>query len=111
MTANVEGEVQLDEDQDDAELYEPEFKPPAASAEDPERQLERKAEVEQAISALAQVPSRDRMVFELAAVEGFSKEEVGRIMNLPPAEVERITDHVRQIVRRQLRATTGRRAS
>lgn len=38
-----------------------------------------------------------------------NKEEVGRIMNLPNDEVERIADHVCQIVTRQLEATARRK--
>jgi RNA polymerase sigma factor (sigma-70 family) len=71
ITADPEGEVLLDEDLDDAELYEKEFATPAASDDDPEKQLERKEEVQRIISSLARVPEQERIVFELAAIEGF----------------------------------------
>lgn len=111
MTADAEGEVLLDEDLDDAESYEHEFTTPAAPDEDPEKQVERKEEVQQIISALVRVPEHERIVFELAAIEGFSEEDVGRIMNMPAAEVKHITNRVRQILQRQLQTQATRRAS
>ena len=110
ITADTEGEVQLDEDLDDAELYEREFTPPL-SEDDPEKALERKEEVERIMAALAQLPEEERLVFELAAIEGFSNEEVGRILNMPASEVERIKAKARQKVLRELQSPAVKKAS
>jgi RNA polymerase sigma factor (sigma-70 family) len=110
ITADAEGEVLLDEDLDDAELYEQEFTPPF-SQDDPEKELERKEEVQQIISALARIPEQERLVFELAAIEGFSSEAVARMLSIPTGEVERIKDRVRQTVLRQLLSAASKKAS
>ncbi|MCU1257046.1 MAG: hypothetical protein JWM83_3345 [Candidatus Angelobacter sp.] len=110
ITADTEGNVMLDEDLDDAELYEQEFIPPL-SQDDPEKKLERKEEVERIIAALAQFPPQERIVFELAAIEGFSSEEVGRILNMSPGEINRIKEKVRQSVLRQLQSPASKKAS
>jgi RNA polymerase sigma factor (sigma-70 family) len=110
VTADAEGEVQLDEDLDDAELYQREFTPPI-SEDDPEKQLERKEELQQIITALSQVPEQERIVFELAAIEGFSSEAVGRMLGLSTSEVERIKHKVRQTVLRQVQSKAGKKAS
>ena len=110
ITADTESNVTLDEDLDDAELYEKEFIPPS-SQDDPEKELERKEEVERITAALDQFPHQERIVFELAAIEGFSSEEVGRILNMSPGEVNRIKEKVRQSVLRQLQTQAGKKAS
>lgn len=111
ITADAEGEVLLDEDLDDAELYEQEFATPAASDDDPEKLLERKDEVQQIISALARVPEQERIVFELTAIEGFSSEAAGRMVSISTSEVERIKNKVRQAVLRQLQSAASKKAS
>jgi RNA polymerase sigma factor (sigma-70 family) len=111
ITADPEGEVLLDEDLDDAELYEKEFATPAASDDDPEKQLERKEEVQRIISALARVPEQERIVFEPAAIESFSSEAAGRMLSISTSEVERIKNKVRQAVLRQLQSAASKKAS
>jgi RNA polymerase sigma factor (sigma-70 family) len=101
ITADVEGEPWLPEDLDDSEIPEREFNAPA-DEDDPEKQLERDEEVSQILRALSHVPERDRIVFELFAVEGFSKEEVAKIYNVPPDEVPRIADRVREQLLREI---------
>jgi len=60
---------------------------------------------------LAQVPEDERIVFELAAIEGFSSEGVGQILNMPADDVERIKAKVRQTVLQQLQSPTRKKAS
>jgi RNA polymerase sigma factor (sigma-70 family) len=91
-------------------LYEREFTPPL-SEDDPEKALERKEEVERIMAALAQLPEEERIVFELAAIEGFSSEEVGRILNMPASEIERIKAKARQKVLRELQSPAVKKAS
>lgn len=111
ITTDAEGEVLLDEDLDDAELYEKEFATPAVSDDDPEKLLERKDEVQQIIRALARIPEQERIVFELAAIEGFSSEATARMLNISTSEVERIKNKVRQAVLRQLQSAASKKAS
>jgi RNA polymerase sigma factor (sigma-70 family) len=111
ITADAEGEVLLDEDLDDAELYEKEFATPAVSDDNPEKLLERKDEVQQIIRALARIPEQERIVFELVAIEGFSSEAAGRMLSISTSEVERIKNKVRQAVLRQLQSAASKKAS
>jgi DNA-directed RNA polymerase specialized sigma24 family protein len=57
------------------------------------------------------VPEDERIVFELAAIEGFSSEGVGQILNMPADDVERIKAKVRQTVLQQLQSPTRKKAS
>jgi len=77
-----------------------------------------KEEVKRILQALAHVPEQDRIVFELFAIEGFSKDAVARIYNISPEEVTQIVERVRSDVLRELRHlqsetinTLNRRAS
>ena len=63
------------------------------------------------ISALARVPEQERIVFELAAIEGFSSEAAGRMLSISTSEVERIKNKVRQAVLRQLQSAASKKAS
>ena len=101
ITADSEGEVWFPEELDDSEYQKPDFTPPA-DQQNPEQQLERKEELWQILQALARVPKRDRIVFDLFATEGFSKEDVARIMKIPPNEVPRIAQQVRTQVLREI---------
>ena len=101
ITADTEGEVWLPEDLDDGEYQRPDFTPPA-DQDNPEQQLERREELLQILQALAHVPERDRIVFDLFAVEGFPKEDVAKIVNVSPNEVPRIAQQVRTRVLREL---------
>jgi RNA polymerase sigma factor (sigma-70 family) len=105
ITADAEGEVMLVEDLDDSEYQQSGFIPPATSVDDPEKILERKEHLLQILHALSRVPERDRIVFELFAIEGFSKQEVATILDIPPEEVEGIVETVRTEVLRELRSS------
>ncbi|MCU1219919.1 MAG: hypothetical protein JWN42_1116, partial [Candidatus Angelobacter sp.] len=71
----------------------------------------RKEELQQIITAFSQVSEQERIVFELAAIEGFSSEAVGRMLGLSTSEVERIKGKVRQTVLRQVQSKAGKKAS
>jgi RNA polymerase sigma factor (sigma-70 family) len=101
VTADAEGEVWLAEDLDDAEYNAPEFTPPQENLT-PEQELERKEEIDAAVRALSRVPVEDRIVFELYKVQGFSKEEVARIVDVSPDQVPRIAEMVRRQVLREI---------
>ena len=117
ITADADGEVWFPEELDDNEYHKRDFYPPRY-ASDPDEQLERKEEVKRILQALAHVPEQDRIVFELFAIEGFSKDAVARIYNISPEEVTQIVERVRSDVLRELRHpqsetinTLNRRAS
>jgi RNA polymerase sigma factor (sigma-70 family) len=97
ITADAEGEPWLPEDLDDREYQPRDFIPPA-EPDDPERQLERKEEFRQILRALCHVPEQERIIFELFAVEGLSKEAVAKILNISPDEVPRMVEKVRSQV-------------
>ncbi len=101
ITADADGEVWFPEELDDSEYDKRDFYPPSYTS-DPEEQLERAEEVRQIVHALARVPERDRIVFELFAMEGFSKEAVARILNVAPEEVPHIVDRVKAQVLREI---------
>jgi RNA polymerase sigma factor (sigma-70 family) len=101
ITADADGEVWVPEELDDSEYEKREFNPPSDSST-PEAQLEREEEVEQVVQALSHVPEQNRVVFELFAVEGFSKEAVARIANISPDEVTRIVERVKEQIRREI---------
>jgi RNA polymerase sigma factor (sigma-70 family) len=106
FTADADGEPWFPEDLDDSEIPEPDFTQPV-SENDPEKQLERKEEVQRMLRALSGVPEQDRIVFELFAVEGFPKEVVARIVKMSPTDVRRIAERVRDRVRREIKAAAG----
>jgi RNA polymerase sigma factor (sigma-70 family) len=106
ITADAEGEPWLPEDLDDSEYQPRDFRAPA-DADTPEQQLERKEELQQILWALARVPEQDLLVFDLYAVEGFSKEEVAKILNVPADQVPQIVERVKAQVREQLGAQYG----
>lgn len=101
FTADAEGDVVLEEDLDDISYHQRDFTPPGYE-ENPEEEFEREEQVAQILQALSRVPARDRTVFELFVIEGFSKESVARIMHIPADEVPRITAEVRQQVLDQI---------
>ncbi len=83
------------EELDDSEYDKRDFSPPTYVS-DPEEQLEREEEVQRIVHAFTRGPEQDRLVFELFAIEGFSKDAVARISNISPEEVthtvERLLD-------------------
>ncbi len=102
ITADVEGEIYLAEDLDDGEIPPRHFDAPADTS-NPEEIVDEKEELEELFRALAKVPVRERIVFELSAVEGFRDEEVARIANVSPEQVPRIVQDVRAEVLRHLK--------
>jgi RNA polymerase sigma factor (sigma-70 family) len=107
FTADADAEVWLPEDLDDSEYQPRDFAAPADES-NPEQQLARKEELQQALHAFSQLPERDRIVFELFAMEGFSPEDVARITNVPPQEVTRIVNNVRARLQQAIQAQPGK---
>lgn len=103
ITADAEGEVYLPEDLDDAEIAPREFNGPLDTV-NPEEELEKREELERLFRVLGRVPIRERMIFELFAIEGFPKETVARIANVSPDDVPRIVQNVRAEILRRLQA-------
>lgn len=101
ITADAEGEVVTMEDLDYISYQKRDFVAPGYR-ETPEEALERKEEVLEILRTLRKLPDRDRVVFELHVGQGFSKEEVSRMMRIPPAEVPRIVESIKRLVRCQL---------
>jgi RNA polymerase sigma factor (sigma-70 family) len=105
ITADADGEVWFPEELDDSEYSPRDFAPPAYR-NDPE-QREREEQVMQILRALSRIPERDRIVFELFVIEGFSKEAVAKIVNVPPDEVPRLAEKVKAQVLRELTTERG----
>lgn len=101
ITADAEGEVVTMEDLDDISYQKRDFVAPGYR-DTPEEVLERKEEVQQILRALRKLPERERIAFELHVGQGFSKNDVARIMGMTPAEVTQIVEHVKGVVRYQL---------
>ena len=101
ITADAEGEVMLVEDLDDSELPENEFVPPAQQ-EDQARTLEEEELVGQILDTLSRIPPRERTVFDLSVLEGFSNENVAKIAQVSPDEVPEIVNKVRNELRQEL---------
>lgn len=99
ITSDAEGEPWLVEDLDDAEIEQREFTPPADTENDPEKELERKEEVDMVLRTLSKVTERDRAIFELVTVEGFSEDVVSRMYRIPADKVRQIVKSVRDKVR------------
>ncbi len=106
FTADAEGEPWLPEDLDDSEIQPRDLKVPA-DRDTPEAQLERKEELRQLFDALRQIPERDRTVFDLAVLEGFSCSEVAKMSGIPENEVREIVERVRRQLRDRLERQTG----
>jgi RNA polymerase sigma factor (sigma-70 family) len=102
MSTDADGEVMLVEDLDDSGDQQREFTPSARSDSTPEQELEQEEEVEQVLQALSHVPERDRLVFQLFSLEGFPREAVAAICNVPPDEVPRLAERVRLQVLREI---------
>ena len=112
FTADADGEVWFPEELDDSEIPSREFNAPAYEL-DPEKELEMEEEVSQILEALSRIPERERTVFELYVIEGFPKEAVARIYDIPPEQVPAIADKVRAQVQKEIRteATARKKAS
>jgi RNA polymerase sigma factor (sigma-70 family) len=111
MTADVEGEVLLEEDLDDAEYQRRDFIPPSTQRYDPSEDLERKEELELILQALSSIPAKDRLVFELSAMEGFPNDAVARLADVPAGQVPKIVEKARSQVQRELTAAVRRSGS
>lgn len=103
VTADAEGEMYLAEDLDDSEIPQREFNAPADPS-NPEEELEQKEELEQLFRALGHLPVKERIIFELFAVEGFPKEAVAKIANVSPDQVPGIVQKVRSEILHHLQA-------
>ena len=98
ITADADGEVWFPEELDDSEYQALEFLPPAFD-DSPEQQLERREQIGEIIRTLAKLSERERTVFELYVVEGFSKGAVARISGVPTDQVPRIAEKVKEHIR------------
>jgi RNA polymerase sigma factor (sigma-70 family) len=98
ITADADGEVWFPEELDDSEYQALEFLPPAFD-DTPEQQLERREQIVEIIRTLAKLSERERTVFELYVVEGFSKGAVARISGVPTDQVPRIAEKVKEHIR------------
>lgn len=103
ITADADGEVWFPEELDDSEYQALEFLPPAFD-DTPEQQLERREQILEIIRTLAKLSERERTVFELYVVEGFSKGAVARISGVPTDEVPRIAEKVKEHIRQAIAA-------
>jgi RNA polymerase sigma factor (sigma-70 family) len=103
ITADVEGEPWQPEDLDDSEYFRREFVA-TADPDDPDQRLAREEELRPIFQALCRMPEQDRVVFELYILEGFSKEEVGRILQIPPDQVPKIAGRARATLREEANA-------
>ena len=101
ITADADGEVWFPEELDDSEYQTLEFLPPAFD-DTPEQQLERREQILEIIRTLAKLSERERTVFELYVVEGFSKGAVARISGVPTDEVPRIAEKVKEHIRQAI---------
>ena len=98
ITADADGEVWFPEELDHSEYQALEFLPPAFD-DTPEQQLERREQIVEMIRTLAKLCERERTVFELYVVEGFSKGAVARISGVPTDQVPRIAEKVKEHIR------------
>jgi RNA polymerase sigma factor (sigma-70 family) len=103
ITADADGEVWFPEELDDSEYQALEFLPPAFD-DTPEQQLERREQILEIIRTLAKLSERERTVFELYVVEGFSKGAVARISGVPTDEVPRLAEKVKEHIRQAIAA-------
>jgi RNA polymerase sigma factor (sigma-70 family) len=103
ITADADGEVWFPEELDDSEYEALELLPPAFD-ETPDQQLERREQILEIIRTLAKLSERERTVFELYVVEGFSKGAVARISGVPTDEVPRIAEKVKEHIRQAITA-------
>jgi RNA polymerase sigma factor (sigma-70 family) len=108
ITADADGEPWLPEDLDDSEIQALDFNAPT-DRETPEEELERRERLQLILRALARVPQQDLVVFDLFAIEGLPKESVAQIAKVPPEEVPRIAERVKEYVLREADAGSGSR--
>lgn len=104
ITADAEGEPWLPEDLDDSEFQPREIKSPADDEGNPEAVLERKEQLQRIFHALGRLPERERLVFDLVVLEGFSKESAAKILGLSGNDVAKLLDRARAQLRAQLEA-------
>jgi RNA polymerase sigma factor (sigma-70 family) len=107
FTADAEGEFLLPEDLDDISYHQRDFVPPGYE-DNPEQEIERKEQITRILHALSRISARDRTVFELFVIEGFSKEAVARNTQLSPDQVPRIAEKVKQHVLDQIQQPDSR---
>jgi len=110
LSADAEGEVMLEEDLPDSEYHlQPEFNPPAYQS-DPVKTIERREEMQAIMSALSRFSQRERMIFELFAVEGFTPDDIAKIAGATPEEVKKTLEQVRSSLRNAVQAWHGKTA-
>ena len=110
ITADAEGEPWLPEELDDSEYQPRDFSAPT-DTDNPEQQLERKEELHRILWAISRVPEQEAQIFDLYVIEGFSKEEVAKILNISPDQVSKVTERVKAQVRKDLEGQRAERAS
>lgn len=107
LTADAEGEVLLEEDLPDTEYHlRPEFTPPAYQS-DPTKVIERQEQMGSIMSALARFSQIERVIFELYAIEGFSSEDIAKIVGLSPEVVRQTIDQVRKQLQKAVQDLRG----
>jgi DNA-directed RNA polymerase specialized sigma24 family protein len=57
------------------------------------------------------VPEQGTQIFDLYVIEGFSKKEVAKILNISPDQVSTVAERVKAQVRKDLEGQQGERAS
>lgn len=97
----------LVEDLNDSELPPEEFVPPTYQ-DDPTELVEKEELVGLILQALSHIPPRERTVFELSVLEGFSNDDVAKIAHVSPDEVPEIVHKVRNEVQQELEAAQRR---
>lgn len=89
ITADAEGQPWLVEGLDDGEIEQREFKLPADTESDPEKE-------------------RERAIFDLVMVERCSEDVVSRMYWIPRGEVRQIAERVREKIRREAASVSQR---
>ena len=98
ITADAEGEPWFPEELDDSEIQPRELAFPA-DLDTPEAQLERREQIQQILKALTRLPKRDRLVFDLVLIAGFSNEAAAKILAIRAEEIPTILERAKRRVR------------
>jgi RNA polymerase sigma factor (sigma-70 family) len=107
ITADAEGEVMLQEDLPDTEYHlRPEFTPPSYQS-DPLKTIERQEEMRSIMSALGRFSQLERGIFELYAIEGFSDDEIAKIVGVSPEMVRETVARIRKKLQKAVRDLHG----
>jgi RNA polymerase sigma factor (sigma-70 family) len=109
ITADTEGEIWLPEDLDDSEYAARNFDTPADGS-NPEGELERREKLRQILEALCRLPERDRLVFDLVAIEGFSHDSASKILDVPRDEIRKVVKRAKMRLREHIQGEVGKTA-